>query len=191
MSKEFIFLKYIYRILKNLYVNASINGKNKNVTVDHRAIIVDIDNNLQLSGNNTIGAYSLVLLASPPNLKIQSTLSIGENSTIGEFNNIRAVGECFIGENCLISQNVSLIGANHKYDRGDLITNQDWDTEKMGFFIGDDVWVGCNAVILPGIVVGNGVVIAAGSVVTKNLDEYCIYAGVPAKKIGERKYNVK
>ncbi|MBB1269289.1 CatB-related O-acetyltransferase [Shewanella sp. SR44-3] len=52
--------------------------------------------------------------------------------------------------------------------------------------IGNDVWIGLNAIILDGVVVGNGAVIAAGSIVTKNVDDYAIVAGVPAKIIKYR-----
>lgn len=47
----------------------------------------------------------------------------------------------------------------------------------------DEVWIGANVTILPGIVVGEGAVIGAGSIVTKNLESYCVYSGIPAKKM--------
>jgi len=152
-----------------------------------RAIIVDTHSNLYLDSGVYIGVSSLLYLAPPPNSTVKSSLFIGKNTIIGEFNNIRAVGKCVIGSNCLISQYVSLIGANHLYAKHTLIAEQNWDTERIGFFLGNDIWIGCNVTILPGVTVGDGVVIGAGSVVTKDLDAYCIYAGVPAKKIGERK----
>ncbi len=49
--------------------------------------------------------------------------------------------------------------------------------------IGNGCWVGANAIILPGVTIGDGVVIGAGSVVTKNCDSDCLYAGIPARKI--------
>ncbi len=187
MPSIFVFLRNIAKLLKNLYINASLTAKYNGVKIDPRAIIVATDSNLYLNSGVYIGVSSLLYLASPPNSTIKSSLFIGENTTIGEFNNIRAVGKCVIGANCLISQYVSLIGANHLYAKNVLIAKQDWDTERIGFFLGNDIWIGCNATILPGVIIGDGVIIAAGSVVTKNLDAYCIYAGVPAKKIGERR----
>ncbi|MGR6775458.1 DapH/DapD/GlmU-related protein [Sphaerotilus sulfidivorans] len=52
--------------------------------------------------------------------------------------------------------------------------------------IGSDVWIGAGSMVMDGVEIGNGTLVAAGSVVTKNLDEYSIYAGVPAKKIKNR-----
>ncbi len=52
--------------------------------------------------------------------------------------------------------------------------------------IEEDVWVGANVIILKGVTIGRGSVIAAGSIVTKNVEPYSIYAGVPARKIKER-----
>lgn len=55
-----------------------------------------------------------------------------------------------------------------------------------GISIGHDVWIGQNTIILPGVVIGNGVTVAAGSVVTKNIPDYCVVAGVPAKIISTK-----
>ncbi|WP_433956069.1 acyltransferase [Janibacter indicus] len=51
----------------------------------------------------------------------------------------------------------------------------------------DDVWVGAGAIVLKGVTIGTGAVVAAGSVVTKSVDEYAIVAGVPARVIGSRR----
>lgn len=53
-------------------------------------------------------------------------------------------------------------------------------------FIGDDVWIGANAVVLRGCIIGKGAVIAAGAIVTKNVEEYSIVGGVPAREISKR-----
>ena len=54
--------------------------------------------------------------------------------------------------------------------------------------VGDGCWIGANSLIMPGVTIGNGVVIAAGSVVTKDCESDCLYGGVPAKKIKEFKW---
>lgn len=58
--------------------------------------------------------------------------------------------------------------------------------QKEGITIGNDVWIGINTIILPGVKVGNGVTIAAGSVVTKNVPDYVVVAGTPAKVVQEK-----
>ena len=67
-----------------------------------------------------------------------------------------------------------------------MIFNQPWDREKVGIVIEDDVWIGANCVILPGVHIGYGAVVAAGSVVTRNVPSYALVAGVPAKVIKYR-----
>ena len=57
--------------------------------------------------------------------------------------------------------------------------------------IGNDVWIGMRVIIMPGIKVGNGVVIGAGAVVTKDVPDYAIVGGIPAKIIGERNHDLK
>jgi acetyltransferase-like isoleucine patch superfamily enzyme len=68
-----------------------------------------------------------------------------------------------------------------------LIQNQGDDQSSRDVLIGDDVWIGAGAVLLPGARVGNGAVIAAGAVVNATVPEYEIWGGVPARRIGERK----
>ena len=105
---------------------------------------------------------------------------------------------CIIGKFCSISWNVGIGGANHDYNRisqhaflyagqfglkGD---NEGYNRFTDDCVIGNDVWIGCNAVICRGVHIGDGAVVAAGAVVTKDVEPYTIVAGVPAKKIKER-----
>ncbi|TCD02013.1 hypothetical protein EZ449_19380 [Pedobacter frigidisoli] len=99
-------------------------------------------------------------------------------------NNIRAAGgKILIGEKCLIAQNVNLIGSNHSIAKEHNILDQSWDDSKLNVIIGNDVWIGCGATILPGVKIGNGAIIAAGSVVVRDVEEYAIHGGIPAKFI--------
>lgn len=155
------------------------------VSVSPLAIInTDQGSELQIGRGSMIGPYTLLNLLSDP-LAAQprpSVLHIGERTAINEFNNIRAAGsEITIGNNCLLAQYVSIIGSNHATTRGKPMRDQPWDMTKTGVFIGDDVWIGVQAVILPGVNVGSGSVVAAGAVVTKDIPEYAVAAGIPAK----------
>jgi len=113
-------------------------------------------------------------------------IEIGDNVVIGSYCNIRAVDEkIIIGNNVLIGQLVSIIGANHICkDKNVLINDQGVESKKI--VIHDDVWIGSNSLLLPGAVIGEGGVVAGGSVVTNTVDPYCIVGGVPAKVIGKR-----
>lgn len=113
---------------------------------------------------------------------IKSCLTIGDNTYIGEYNNIRAGGgPIIIGKYCSISEHVSLIASNHGIKKNILHQEQPWDDRKYGIIIEDDVWIGCNSVILPGVKIGTGAIIGAGSVVTKNIPANAIVCGNPAK----------
>jgi acetyltransferase-like isoleucine patch superfamily enzyme len=138
---------------------------------------------LEIGTGCLIGEYSLIdlqndVLLTPP---MTSILRIGQRTAINEFNNIRAAnGEIIIGENCLLSQYVSIIAANHSIARGLPMRDQPAAVSKNKIHIGDDVWIGAHAIVLPGVTIGTGSVIAAGAVVTTNIPEFAIAAGVPA-----------
>lgn len=85
-----------------------------------------------------------------------------------------------VGDNTFIGMNVNLCTISH--DIGDSTKRAGRDSNK-GIRIGDGVWIGANAVVLPGVEIGDGCIIAAGSVVTKTCEANCLYGGNPAKKI--------
>lgn len=94
-------------------------------------------------------------------------------------------GGLSIGRNVLIGPHVCIHTTNHNYsDRSTLIRLQGSTPEPV--IIEDDVWVGANSVILPGVRFGKGCVVGAGSVVTKSVPSYCIAVGNPARVIKER-----
>lgn len=125
------------------------------------------------------------------------------NSEMGDFSYVGRNFTCWhakIGKFCSISWNVGIGGANHDYNRisqhaflyapqfGMLETGQEpgYDRFNTSCEIGNDVWIGCNAVICRGVHIGDGAVIGAGAVVTKDVAPYTIVGGVPAKYIKRR-----
>jgi len=114
-------------------------------------------------------------------------ISIGDETWIGQYNNFRAGGgEIKVGRGCLISQFCSLVASNHGVRRDVPIHQQSPSDRSRGITIGDDVWIGANVCVLPGVTINRGAVIGAGSVVTKNVPEYEIWGGVPAAKMRVR-----
>lgn len=114
---------------------------------------------------------------------------IGENSSIGRNSYLDLRGGIEIGHNVSISPDVKLITAQHEINDSEF----KYITKKIK--INDFVWIGTSAIILPGVEIGEGAVVAAGSVVTKNIEPYEVVGGNPAKKIknrkGELNYKVK
>ena len=108
-------------------------------------------------------------------------LEIGEDTYIGEMSNIRAVGQSRIGKRCLIAQGVTIVGSNYRAEPGRPIQGQGWRTDKLGMEIGDDVWIGAGAAVMAGVRIGDGCIIGANSVVTRDIPAFSIATGVPAR----------
>ncbi len=110
---------------------------------------------------------------------LKDNVFIGSNC---EFNIRKKI---IIGNNSLIGSGSRFIDHDHGINLGELIRNQLCPEKEI--IIGEDVWVGCNVVILKGVHIGDGAVIAAGAVVNKSIPPLEIWGGVPAKKISNRK----
>lgn len=120
-------------------------------------------------------------------LKVESEtakISIGDHSFVGRSCEIDCTELVSIGDHTLIAPGVFITDHNHNIAGGQRIGDQGCTRESVQ--IGEDVWIGTRAVILPGVMIGNGAVVAAGAVVTKNIGPNEIWAGVPAKSIGRR-----
>lgn len=116
------------------------------------------------------------------------SIIIGDNCFIGSGSEFNIKEKIQIGQYCLIASGVRFIDHDHDMQLGMPMKQQECITAAI--FIGDDVWIGANAVILKGVTIGNGAVIAAGAVVNKSIPAYEIWGGVPAKKIGERSESI-
>jgi acetyltransferase-like isoleucine patch superfamily enzyme len=161
-----------------------IAAKYEGCRIDPRAIIhVGKSCRLRLGRYVSIGALAVLSVEQDRHSDKEDVaiLEIGDFTYIGECNNLRAAGGIRIGANCLISQGVSIISANHSTRLGLPITQRPSRIDKKGVVIQDDVWIGTNSTILPGVTIGMGAVVAAGSVVTTSVSPYMIVAGVPAR----------
>lgn len=111
-------------------------------------------------------------------------LSIGDNSGIGAKSEL--YGEITIGKDVMMGTNCIIYSRNHRFDRIDIPMRMQGSDEIKPVVVGDDVWIGGRVTILPGVNIGKGAVIGAGSVVTKDVPEYAIVGGNPAKIIKSR-----
>ncbi len=91
-----------------------------------------------------------------------------------------------IGAYSMLANNVSIIGGDHNYQKVGVPIIFSGRGALKPTIIGRDCWIGAHTIILCGVSIGDGSIIAAGSVVTKDVEPYCIYGGVPAKKIRNR-----
>lgn len=116
--------------------------------------------------------------------KVSSDLVAGPYSYIGP--NCLIYPKVKIGKYSMIANNVSILGADHVYSNAGVPIIFSGRAKLNETVIGDDVWIGAHSIVLTGIKIGDGVIVAAGSVVSKDCDPFSIYAGIPAKKIKDR-----
>ena len=143
------------------------------------------------AGCLTLGAYAHIregtILAFGDAESSRGTIEIGEGAWIGQYNNLRAgAGDIRIGANCLLSQFCTLVASNHAHARGATIQSQGNENSRIGVTLGNDVWLGAGAAVMPGASIGDGAIIGANAVVTQDVPAYEIWGGVPAQRIGAR-----
>lgn len=111
-------------------------------------------------------------------------VSLGSRSSIGV--DARIVGPVRIGRDVMMGPECCIETSNHIFDRTDIPMIEQGHEEYRPVVIGDDVWIGGRVTILPGVTIGGGSVIAAGAVVTGDVEPYSIVGGVPAKLLKKR-----
>ncbi|MCD7059873.1 acyltransferase [Pelagibacterium sp. HS1C4-1] len=126
-----------------------------------------------LGARSYIAGYALV----------RGDLEFGAHCTVNAFACIAGKVRC--GDHVRIASHASILGFNHGFEDPDTPIHKQ-PHESLGITIGDDVWVGANAVIVDGVTIGQGAVIAAGATVTRDVPPYTIVGGVPAKPIRKR-----
>ena len=142
-------------------------------SVIYRSVRKDIVpfNVFELGKRSVIEDYSVINNA-------VGNLVIGNNTRVGIGNTI--IGPVTISDNVNIGQNVTISGLNHNYeDPGKTISEQGVST--MPIKIENNVWIGANSVVLPGVQIGNHSVIGAGSIITKDIPPYSVAVGNPAR----------
>lgn len=137
-----------------------------------------------LGDNVKIGAYSQVIAATSFN-NIGAHIRIGNNVGIGEFAYLGGGGGLEIGADCIVGQYFSCHPENHLFGNIEELIRLQGVTRK-GIKIGNNCWIGSKVTVLDGVTIGAHCVIAAGAVVTKNMPDYAVIGGVPAKVIKQR-----
>ena len=153
-------------------------GKNCQISEDSKIGFNEHGGEIAI-GNNVIIRHNCVIRT------CTGKIDIGNNVIIEYGCIMHGQGGIKIGNHSTISANVQIYAQNHGVKKSELIQKQ--KNTCKGIVIGEDVWIGAGAIILDSVIIGNGAVIGAGSVVKKDVPGYEIWAGNPAKKIGDRK----
>ncbi len=165
----YIIWKILYNVVKNLPQNKYSNtlrskvgkhllGKCKNCVI---RVSVELDRSSKhvFIGSSQVGEYSVL--------------------------SARSGGDIYIGDNVIMGGRIIFHTLNHNYEKRDvLIKKQGTIVEPIS--IEDDCWIGSDVIILPGVTIGRGSVVGAGSIVTKSVAPYSVVAGNPARMIKKR-----
>lgn len=139
---------------------------------------------IEFGDNVSIGAFSRIIVSTSFN-NIGEKIKIGNNVGIGEFAYLGGSGGLEIGDECIVGQYLSCHPENHNYE--DLETSiRHQGVNRKGIKIGKNCWIGSKVTILDGVEIGDGCILAAGSVITKSFPDNSIIGGVPAKLLKTR-----
>lgn len=124
-----------------------------------------------------------------PNVSFRNAerISLGAGTHIGEHSVLWAgdsTGRIVMGEKCLLAPHVTMTASNYGTVWGEYVMDQ--DKIEQDIMVGRDVWFGANTVVLAGVTIGDGAVIAAGAVVSRDVPSGSIVGGVPAKVLSWR-----
>jgi acetyltransferase-like isoleucine patch superfamily enzyme len=175
-----------------LFAGKNINLLHKkSISVGRSVIIEDSvfmdalsQNGIVLGNNVTIAKFSSIQCTGVIH-ELGTGVTIGDNSAVGAYAFLGGQGGIMIGNNVIMGPKVNIFSENHGFDDLSLPIRLQPTTRKS-VVIDDNCWIGANSTILAGVHIGQGCVIAAGSVVTKDLPINSIAAGIPARVIRQR-----
>lgn len=98
-------------------------------------------------------------------------------------------GEIELADHVMLGPDVMITAASYLFNEGSPVTEQ--PMEEKSIHIGKDAWLGAKAMVLPGVTIGDGAIVAAAAVVTKDVPANAIVAGIPAKVVGQRSVDSK
>mgnify|MGYP006159796079 CR=1 FL=1 len=165
--------RFIYKLI--------LSKAGKNLILNNHVEMTGLKN-IKLGNNNQISSYCTLNAHDEGLIIFGDNVGLNRNTHIGAANG----GKIKVGNNVMIAQNVVLRASGHGFKSLEL-TMDSQDYEKGSISIGDDCWIGANSVILKNVKIGNKSIVAAGSVVTKDIPDFSVYGGVPASLIKMRK----
>ena len=185
----------LYRLILRQFGKGSVIGRSVLLRSPGQVSIAEhvmIDDNVVLDAKgegSRIELGSQILLGRNTILSCnKSEIKVGNFVSIGPFCFLVSKSLISIGSNVSIGSGSHLMGGGHKFDDPNMPVIRQERTSK-GIIVGDNAWIGSQAVILDGVTLGEGCIVGAGAVVTKDLPPYTIAAGIPAKVIRSRVKN--
>jgi acetyltransferase-like isoleucine patch superfamily enzyme len=173
-KKVFTQLNQVYLRLNGVSIGNNSHIETRDFTWFHK---VKIGNNCTIEKNVSFryeGFYSDGF-----------AIEIGDKTFIGQNCAFNIAEKITFGYYCAIASGCQFIDHNHGFESRNSYIGEQMPVNAP-IIIGDDVWLGVNVVVLKGVEIGRGAIVAAGSVVTKSIPPYEIWGGMPAKKISER-----
>lgn len=167
-----IILNFFQKKVSNVFIDPSVKIYENVVFDTSFGGTITIDENCELLNGVLLMTYG-------------GTIDIGKNCSINPYTILYGHGNLKIGNNVLIAAHTVIIPANHNFENINLLICEQGLTKK-GIVIEDNVWIGSGCKILDGVNIGFGAIIAAGAVVTKNVESNTIVGGIPAKVIKTR-----
>lgn len=164
--------------VRGLMLSARSWGKRisigRNVEIVGRKQVM-LGDNVTLAGNTYLNAFGE-----------HGSIEIGDNTHVDQFGVLYGQGGLKIGASCAIAAGVTIYSQTNQYASDPRMPIIDQPVLYRRVVIGDDVWIGARAVILPGVTIGDHAIVAAGAVVRADVPAWTIVGGVPALKIGVR-----
>lgn len=171
--------RYILVVLRAIFSLSYIKFRLKNIAY---WIVNHVHPLKKASIGKNVSIHSTAIFRQGENIEIGNHCLINHNCT---FQAGKSSAKIKLGNYVHLGPNVSIIAFNHAFDSVDVPTKLQ-DYYEADVIIEDDVWIGAGVIILPDVHIGKGCIIGAGSVVNKNVPEYSIVAGVPARLIKKR-----
>lgn len=171
------------RLLKSYRV-AQLRRKFPRALIGDEVVVYGV-NNIILSDGASIETGVILHGGGGGWCDYRGKIQVGERTYIGPHCILFGAGGIELGSNCLVSPGVIITSHQHTFARIEVSIRQQ-PIQFSRVVIEDDVWIGSNVVILPGVTIGRGAVIGAGAVVTEDIPPHCVAVGVPAKVIKKR-----
>lgn len=171
---------------KNVIIkNPKLIKAGKNFTVKDNVSIQALSRRGIQFGDNIMIGQQTIIECTGVIRNLGEGLKVGNNSNFGDYNFIGVRGFIEIGNDVLFGPRVSIHAENHIFVHLDIPIRKQGET-RQGVRIEDNCWIGSGAIILDGVTIGTGTVVAAGAVVTHDVPSYSVVAGIPARIIQTR-----